>query len=187
MTTDAPLPPPEFSRPHSPDRIPPDGFIGRFEATPEECAALAARLGLPAIAALAGEFHLKTVAGGPMVRLTARFTADVTQTCVVTLEPFAAHVEDRFEMLYGPKAEEYRPGQEVHLDVDAADPPELFDADGMVDVGEAVAEHLSLALDPFPRKPGAVVEAPKGVELDGPDTLPNTPFTALAALKEKLR
>lgn len=185
MTTDAATP--ELSRPHSPDRIPPDGFTGRLEATAEERAALAERFGLPAIEALTAEFHLKTIAGGPMVRLTAHFSADVTQVCVVTLEPFPAHVEDDFEMVFGPEGEQYKPGQEIQLDVEAADPPEPFGVDGMVDVGEAVAEHLALALDPFPRKPGAEVTVPKGVELGGPDTLPNTPFSALSALKEKLR
>lgn len=185
MTTD--VTPPEMSRPHAPDRIPPDGLTGTLEATPEERAALAQRFGLPSIDALSGEFHLKTVAGGPMVRLTARFAADLTQTCVVTLAPFPTRVEDSFEMVFGTEGDDYRPGQEIHLDMDAADPPEPFDANGMVDVGEAVAEHLSLALDPFPRKPGAEVAVPRGVELDGPDTLPNTPFTALDSLKQKLR
>lgn len=183
MTTEAGTP--EFSRQHAPDRLPPDGFIGTVEATEAERAALAKRFGLPSIESLTAEYHLKLVAGGPLVRLTASFAADVTQTCVVTLDPFAARVEDSFEMLYGPAADEYRPGQEIHLDVEASDPPEPFDAAGMVDVGEAVAEHLALALDPFPRKPGAAVTAPKGVELDGPDTLPNTPFSALAALQKK--
>lgn len=177
---------PEFSRIHHPQHIPPEGVTETIVATPEECAALADRFALKAIDSLEAEIHLKLVAGGPMVRLAGQFRADVVQTCVVTLEPIPAHVEEEFEMLFGPDAN-YRPGQEIHLDAEAADPPEPFGPGGVVDVGEAVAEHLLLALDPHPRKAGVAVEVPEGVEKNGPDTLPNNPFAALQGLKDKLR
>lgn len=185
MTT-AGIQTPEFSRSYSPERIPPEGLSETITADESERAALSQRFDLASIEALRAEFHLNLVAGGPMVRLVGRLTADVTQTCVVTLDPVAAHVEEDFELLFGPE-ETYRPGQEVHLDLETADPPEPFLPDGSVDVGEVVAEQLSLALDPFPRKADAEVKTPKGVELGGPDTLPNTPFAALAGLKDKLR
>jgi uncharacterized metal-binding protein YceD (DUF177 family) len=184
MTTGEPTP--EFSRPVRSERIPTEGQTETLTATPEECAALAERFELQAINALEAEIQLKLIAGGPMVRLTGWFRADVVQTCVATLEPLPVRVEERFEMLFGPEAE-YRPGQEIHLDAEAADPPEPFGPDGIIDVGEAVAEHLLLALDPFPRKAEAAVEVPKGVEKNGPDALPNTPFAALQGLKDKLR
>lgn len=184
MTTGEPTP--EFSRIRHPERIPPEGVVETIKATPEERAALAARFDLQAIDALEAEIHLKLVAGGPMVRVAGRFRADVVQTCVVTLEPIPARVEEDFEMLFGPEAD-YRPGQEIHLDAESADPPEPFGPGGVVDVGEAVAEHLSLALDPHPRKADAAVEVPEGVEKDGPDALPNNPFAALQGLKDKLR
>lgn len=184
MSTGEPIP--EFSRPYRPEQIPPEGLAATLTATPEECAALAGRFDLRAINSLEAEIHLKTVAGGPMVQLTGRFRADVVQTCVVTLESMPARVEEDFEMLFGPEAD-YRPGQEVHLDAEAVDPPEPFGPDGVIDAGEAVAEHLLLALDPHPRKADAFVEAPEGVETNGPDALPNNPFAALAGLKDKLR
>lgn len=177
---------PEFSRPRLPERLPPDGFTETITADAAEREALARRFEIQAIEALTAEIHLKPVAGGAMVRVAGRLSADVVQTCVVTLEPLPAHVEEDFDMTFGPE-EEYRPGQEIHLDVEAAEPPEPFTEDGAVDVGEVVAEHLALALDPFPRKGDAAVAPPPGVEVDGPDQLPNTPFAALASLKDKLR
>ena len=52
---------------------------------------------------------------------------------------------------------------------------------GVIDIGEAVTQQLVLALDPYPRKPGAVPPAP----MEGDTGLPeNGPFAALSALKK---
>ena len=50
---------------------------------------------------------------------------------------------------------------------------------GVVDLGALATEFLILGLDPYPRKPGAVFEAPQEVKPDP------GPFAALAGLKEK--
>ncbi len=50
---------------------------------------------------------------------------------------------------------------------------------GGVDLGALATEFLILGLDPYPRKPGAVFEAPQDVKPDP------GPFAALAGLKEK--
>ena len=48
----------------------------------------------------------------------------------------------------------------------------------VIDLGDYVVEHLALEIDPFPRRPGAVFEAP--------EPLPETsPFAALKALKPR--
>jgi len=64
--------------------------------------------------------------------------------------------------------------QEITVDLDAEDPPDEADGD-VVDLGAYVVETLALALDPFPRKPGAVFEAPE----EKPSI---SPFAALARL-----
>jgi hypothetical protein len=46
----------------------------------------------------------------------------------------------------------------------------------ILDIGEAVAQQLSLALDPYPRAPGAIAGAPA--------ERPVSPFAALARWKE---
>ena len=146
---------PEFSRPVDVARLPQGEAVYDVAATPAERAALADRFGLLALDRLEAQVRLTRLAGG-FLRLSAELSADVTQACVVTLEPVAAPVEDSFELLYGPADEG---AKEVVLsgEVELVEPL----ADGLLDIGEAVAQQLSLALDPYPRAPGVVAEAPQ--------------------------
>jgi hypothetical protein len=50
---------------------------------------------------------------------------------------------------------------------------------GTVDLGAVATEFLLLGIDPFPRKPNAVFDAPGGSDR------PESPFAALAALKQE--
>lgn len=118
------------------------------EATPGECAAIARRLALLELRRLVAKGVLRPGAGGRWT-LSGRLVAEVTQACVVTLEPVPATVEDAFEISFVPMDE--REDDEVDLtDADA----EPLPAGGVLDVGEIVTQQLSLALDPFPRAPG---------------------------------
>jgi uncharacterized metal-binding protein YceD (DUF177 family) len=174
----------EFSRPVAVDRL--SAKERRFDIVAEEAerAALARRFGILTIEALQAEIRLSTMAGGAVVRLQGRFTADVVQACVVTLGPVPAHLEEDFDLTYSSKAPDEEE-DEVVVDLDVEDPPELI-VDGIIDIGEATAEHLALALDPFPHAPGAVFEAPPEAAGEGPDQPGGTnPFAALAALKKK--
>ncbi|CAA7613289.1 conserved hypothetical protein [Magnetospirillum sp. LM-5] len=176
------LPPPEMSRLVRIDQISAKGTEMKVTASPAERAALADRFDLVEISALDAQVTLKAIAGGTMVRLAASITARLVQTCVVTLEPIEAEIDTRFSMTFGGGTEE--DGGEIDLSIDDEDPPEPI-VDGAIDVGEAIAEHLALAIDPFPRKPGT---AYVGVEIEPPEpeTKPN-PFAALARFHEKKR
>jgi len=143
---------PEFARPVDLTRISESGAQMTVEASPAERAALARRFGLPGIDSLRAELELKRIRGGAAVRLTGRLTADVTQSCVVTLEPVRQHVDDAFEILYSDEVTD----EQSAIGADIAWPEPL--PDGALDVGEAVAEQLSLALDPYPRAPGVALE-----------------------------
>jgi hypothetical protein len=57
------------------------------------------------------------------------------------------------------------------------DPDDLPAEAGAVDMGEALAQQLSLALDPYPRAPGAELPA------EATDGGAHGPFAALAKLK----
>jgi len=116
-----------------------------------ERAALARRFELLSLDRLEAEIRLKRVGGG-MIGLTGHFSADVVQACVVSLEPVASALEQDFTVLYG--AAERGKTVMVDLETDAAEP---FDGDA-IDIGEAVAQHLALALDPYPRAPGVSLE-----------------------------
>lgn len=171
---------PEFSRPVLVDQIPTRGMEMNVEANAEERAALAERFGLQAVERLSAHLKLKAIAGGTLFRVRGTLSAAVVQTCVVTLEPVPAEVEEEFELTFGGAEEDE--GGELELSFDDADPPEPIDG-GAIDVGEAVAEHLALALDPFPRKAGAAFDEPPEPPPD--DEAKPHPFAALARLQQK--
>jgi uncharacterized metal-binding protein YceD (DUF177 family) len=158
---------PELHRPLSLDRIGPQGLDMVVEATPAECVALAERMRLPAVLALSCTFHL-TREGRDTVLARGVLRGRVTQTCVVSLEDFDAPVEEIFQVRFVPA------GQESD-DIDPDSDDEIPFEGNQIDLGEAAAEQLGLALDPYPRMPG--VEMP---EAEGdPDA---HPFAALRRL-----
>jgi hypothetical protein len=160
---------PEFSRPVAIDQVGERGRTVDISANAEERAGLARRFGLVSLERLeaTGRLTRSTV----FYRLELDWVADVVQTCVVTLEPIAEHLSDHLDERYG------LADQDTELDLDPeADAPEPVE-EGIIDVGEAVAQALSLSLDPYPRKPGSTLEVP-GAEEGG-----QGPFAALAKLK----
>jgi uncharacterized metal-binding protein YceD (DUF177 family) len=137
----------EFSRPLPADRVPREGSTERVAADPKELAALAERIDVPLIHSLSADLRAEPWRGGGL-KVTGQFKADLEQICVVTLEQFREMVEGPVERVYLPDA--------------AASAGDEEDADRLVngeaDLGELVAETLVLALDPYPRKPGASFE-----------------------------
>ena len=162
----------EFSRPVDLTRLGPGGSNYAIAATAEERAALARRFDLLGLDLLTAKVTLTPVAGD-FYRLSATLEAALTQACVVTLDPVPAHIEERFSLLYGALDAQ----KEVLLDGESETVEPL---DGMiVDIGEAVAQQLSLALDPFPRAadaPAQAGEAPPQPPLD-------SPFAVLSGLR----
>ncbi len=171
----------EYSRIVNLDDVGEDGLRLELRATADECAALARRFGLPAIAALSASGRL-TRAGGGRMRLAVALRAELTQTCVVTLEPLATRIEENVDILFEPDLAEFA-APDVAFDPAADREPLMGDS---LDVGEIIAEELALSLDPYPRKPGVAVEIGPGGGAATPGGAPGgTPFEALAALKRK--
>jgi hypothetical protein len=163
-------PGPEFSRPVRLDQIPGRERAMEISATVAERQALAKRFGLVGLDRLEATVRLSR--SGVFYTVEADWQADVVQACVVTLEPVASHLADHLVERYGPTD-----GEELELDLDpVADAPEAIEGNA-IDIGEAVAQAMSLALDPYPRKPGATV-AIAGEEESGV-----RPFSALSKLR----
>jgi hypothetical protein len=129
---------------------------------------VARRLGIPAIASLTCQFALRRWEGAT-IQAEGRLRARVTQTCVVTTEDFGSDIAEDFEIRFVPEGME---SEDIDLDA----PDEIPYAGATVDLGEATTEQLALALDPFPKKPGAEIPAEA-------QDLPETPFAALARLR----
>jgi hypothetical protein len=150
---------PELHRPLPADTVPLSGREVVVEATPEECAALAARMRIPAVKRLRVRFALTPALAGS-IAAAGRIEAEVVQTCVVTLEEFTARIGEDFEVLFVEAGTE-----SDDIDPEAVD--EIPFAAGVLDLGEAAAEQLALALDPYPRAPGAVLpDAAEAGDLD---------------------
>ena len=71
---------------------------------------------------------------------------------------------------------------DVEVDIDAEDPPEPI-LGSTVDLGVLTTEFIAVGLDPYPRKPG--VEFTPFIEDDGSEDEAESPFSGLAALKDK--
>lgn len=169
----------EFSRLIPVDRVPDLGSREKLEANEAERAALAARFDLVSIEAFSGKMELKPWRKGG-IRVNGKMEAAITQSCVVTLEPFESRVVFEIERFFLGKT---NAGATQVRDVESleGDEPDLI-IDNSIDLGELAAEELGLALDPYPRKPGA--EFGSGPE---PETTEKTrqPFASLAALRKK--
>ena len=97
------------------------------------------------------------------VKVSGRVEADITQACIVTLEPVVAHIDEEVEALFLPEQsklgrEGFEGGGEIMLDADGPDAPETFSGD-TIDVGALAEQFFGLAIDPYPRKSGASLEA----------------------------
>lgn len=146
----------EFSRPIKARHIHEDVQTHEIIADEAARAALAARFGLPGIAHLRGVFTLWHERGG-IIAAKLSMQARVTQTCVVTLEPFGAKLAEESDLRFVPAREEVKEGEEEEdVTPESLDgPDEIPYTNEIIDLGEALAEQLALALDPYPRKPGA--------------------------------
>ena len=142
---------PEFSRPVRVEAVSATPRDMTIDAEPSELEALAARLGLPSLGLLHADLSL--FRRGELVFAKGQLEADVVQSCVVTEEPVPARVEEDFEIVFQPAPAKPPEGEEIELSESEMDV--VFYDGGSIDVGEAVAETLSLSLDPYPRAPGA--------------------------------
>jgi uncharacterized metal-binding protein YceD (DUF177 family) len=162
-------PQPEFHRPLEVEHIPQGGCTEYLMADESELAALATRLKLPRMHSLRARLNVERLrAGGATVN--GELTAEVEQTCVVTLDDFRSIVALPVERVFLPQRE--IPDD----DSEEADADPVIE--GKIDLGELVTETLSLGLDPYPRKPGAQFEGPSRE-----DESPSSAFAELRKLK----
>ena len=112
------------------------------------------------------------------MQIEGRWRAAVVQVCGVSLEPFQVDLDGRFMVRAVPEGSALAPreGEEIVVDPDADDPPDVVEGDS-VDLGGYVVEHLALEIDPFPRKPGAAFVQPG-------QPAESSPFDVLRALKD---
>jgi uncharacterized metal-binding protein YceD (DUF177 family) len=119
------------------------------------------------------------------VKVDGRLRADVVQACVITLQPVPSHLDHRFSLSFLPAdviAADPKTVAEAEVIVvyDEEDPPEPLE-DGVIDLGAILTEQFALALDPYPRVPGATLDDAGEEAVDKP----TSPFAALSKLRDK--
>jgi hypothetical protein len=139
---------------------------------------IARSLGLESLARLTSTLTLRSWLDG--VVIDGRLTGVAGRICGLSLDPFDESVDEQVRLRIVPRGSPNAPrdeGGEVVIDLEAEDPPE--EAEGpAIDLAAYVLEAFVVALDPFPRKPGAMFVAPE-------EPAVVSPFAALRGLTER--
>lgn len=170
---------PEFSRPQPIDAI---GEVARaitIEADRAECEALAQRFDLIEVTRLAATLSLTREAAG--IRAQGRVTGAVIQACTVTGDPVPAAIDEPVALLFAPDSAAN--DSEIELSAEALDVIPYRGA--AIDLGEAAAETMALALDPFPRGPQAEAALRAAGVLQEGEVKPIGPLAGLRDQLEK--
>lgn len=168
-----------FSRRIEPVAISREQETIRLVAGAEERERIAAELELLDLSRLEAELTLNRKGGG-RVEISGMLMADLAQPCVVTLERVDQSIETGIARSFVPEGTVPKRGGDdvVDVSVDADDPPDTYDRGG-IDVGAFVYEELVLAIDPFPRAPGATL--PDEARDEG-DAAADSPFAVLKSI-----
>ncbi|MGH6833260.1 MAG: YceD family protein, partial [Methyloceanibacter sp.] len=131
-----------------------DAPSGEIAVTKAEMDAIAGMLDLVALEGLIFTYRLDH-GGGGRLRLTGRLHANVTQTCVVSLDPVEASLDVPAEVEFWPAGliEEFERNAEEEGSLGLLDWPEAV-TDGRIDLGPVIYETLATALDPYPKREG---------------------------------
>ena len=120
------------------------------------------------------------------VRIRGHVDAELTQSCVVSLEPVVAKISEDIDRIFVPEGSKLArlvldERGEMVLDPEGDDIPETFAGD-TIDAGEVVAETVALVIDPYPRKPG--LEFAGHIESTEKDDKKPSPFAVLKDWKK---
>jgi len=172
------------------DRTGPAGTALEIASSESERAALAKRFGFLGLPAFSARVTVDRRPGGQVV-VEGRLRGKIVQACILTLDPVSQELDETFRIVFRDGAEDERDPESGEAVLSAqADAPEPLQGN-LLDVGEIVAEQLSLAADPYPRKPGVrledVMPQPRRGGRPPPKEQKRHPFAGLAALRDKPR
>ncbi|MEQ8412363.1 MAG: YceD family protein [Erythrobacter sp.] len=182
MTDPTDQPGPEMSRLLKARPLPADPVV--IEADAAEREALAHRFGLGGIDSLRAEVTLDQKAQA--IRACGVLHAAVQQVCAISNENFPVTISEPFDLRFVPETVRPEPADEeeaLEIELERDDLDEIEYAGEIFDLGEAVAQTLGLAIDPYAEGPGAET-ARQAAGLADEDA-PRGPLAeALSALKK---
>jgi uncharacterized metal-binding protein YceD (DUF177 family) len=167
----------EFSYPVSIRQV--DTRAHHLEANEAERAALARRFGIVAVHRLAADITLER--NGLEVEAAGRFEAEIVQSCAVTGDDLPTTIREKLVLRFVPETGPGAPDEEIELEADDLD--EIFYSGEIFDLGEAVAQSLALAIDPYATGPNADAVRKQAGLLGEEDA---GPFAALKVLKGEI-
>ena len=174
------------------DRMGPGGTALEIAASEGERTALAKRFGFLGLPSFSARTTVDGRPGGQIV-VEGRLRGRIVQACILTLDPVAQELDETFRVVFKRDLVDDKDPESGDTVISAqTDAPEPLQGN-LLDVGEIVAEQLSLAADPYPRKPGVNLEdvMPKPAVRRGgrppPKDPKRHPFAGLAALRDKSR
>ncbi len=163
-------------------------MIGRLQwpvhviADEAQRAALATRFGFSSLDLLEADFSMNR--DGSTVMASGSIHARLAQPCIATGEPVAEEVRDNFTIRFLPEETAQNDAESAEIELDAEECDTLTYEGERIDMGEAIAETLALAVNPYPRSPNAESYLRESGVMTEDQT---GPFAALAALKGKMK
>jgi hypothetical protein len=134
------------------DKLGTDGTALEISTTENERVALATRFGFLDLPAFSARVTVDRRPGGQVV-VEGRLKGRLVQACILSLDPVTQELDDAFRLVFAEDvAEDRDPESGEALLNSQGDAPEPLTGN-MLDVGEIVAEQLSLTADPYPRRP----------------------------------
>ncbi len=162
------------------EQIPDTGLERSIVADAGQLAAIAEAGSLRVVHSARATFILQPTRDSH-VHVTGRVTARIGQVCVVSLDDIDTDIDEEIDIVFAPPSKIPTMASTIDDsaddDAEIPDPPEPI-MDGVIDIGRVATDALFLAVDPYPRKPGAVIDLP-AME-DDPE---EHPFAALKALQ----
>ena len=181
----------EFPRPIDVSRILSKGRQCKFEASEQERAALAERYAVLSIDSLVAECFIapsENRGKKKHYKLEATFRAKVVQSCGISLDPIEENISGEFTIILQQASKKHR-GEPAEIDFTHDEEDIEFLSSDIIDVGEMIAQHFSLAINPYPRKQGVTGEELGQKIIKEEDSLLETekknPFDVLKSLKHK--
>ncbi|MEM9501513.1 MAG: DUF177 domain-containing protein [Pseudomonadota bacterium] len=172
----------ELSRVFKVRPLPGDTVV--IEADETERKKLAGRFGLTAIESLRAEIELDAEKSG--IRAVGTLNAQLIQPCAISGEDFAVTVAETIDLRFVKEStlpQSQTEDGEIEIDLSSEDSDEIEYSGDTFDLGEAIAQTLGLAIDPYAEGPNA--DAARKAAGIGDEDAPSGPLAeALAALKK---
>lgn len=163
------------------DKLPAKGRHIKLEANGEDLIELARIAKVNEVGRFRANLHVARVDGA--IQVLGKISAEISQPCVITLEPVHQRIEEELSRVFLPKTKETvenAPGSEAYIELGPDEVPDYYEGN-VLDLSAYLLESLGLSIELYPRLAGAKLS--KEQAGDNPDKL--SPFAALKSLKTK--